>query len=100
MMSYAGIIRTEAGLADLLALINTRRKIIDEYYWQHKITRDLIELRNIICVAELIVESALKRCESRGGHYREDHPNQNLLALDSTLSPPQPYSNIESTREI
>ena len=47
---------------------------IEDYYWQHKITRDLVELRNIICVAELIVKSALKREGSRGGHYREDFP--------------------------
>lgn len=86
MMSYAGIIRTQAGLADLLALIKTRRKIIDDYYWHHKITRDLIELRNIVCVAELIVQSALNREESRGGHYREDYPKTNTVPKDSYLS--------------
>ncbi len=87
MMSYAGIIRTQDGLEDLLALIKTRQKIIDDYYWQHKITRDLIELRNIICVAELIVRSALNRHESRGGHFREDHPKQSEHAQDSILGP-------------
>lgn len=87
MMSYAGIIRTKEGLEDLYALIQTRKKIIDDYYWQHKITRDLIELRNIICVAELIVQSALSRQESRGGHYREDYPSQKNNAKDSVISP-------------
>lgn len=72
MTSYAGIIRTEAGLKDLLKLIKTRREMIEAYYWKHIITRDLIELRNIILVAELIVNAALDRKESRGGHYRED----------------------------
>lgn len=72
MTSYAGIIRTEAGLQDQLKLILTRKKMIEEYYWKHTITRDLIELRNIILVAELIVRAALKRQKSRGGHYRED----------------------------
>lgn len=75
MHSYAGIIRTEAGLKDLLRLIKVRKSIIEEYYWQHSITPDLIELRNIILVAELIAYSALKRKESRGGHYREDYPH-------------------------
>lgn len=76
MTSYAGIIRTAAGLKDLLKLISVRREMIEEYYWKHTITRELIELRNIILVAELIVRSALKRHESRGGHYREDYPKK------------------------
>lgn len=87
MMSYAGIIRTKDGLEDLFALIQTRKKIIEDYYWQHCITRDLIELRNIICVAELIVQSALNRQESRGGHYREDFPQQKKHAQESVISP-------------
>lgn len=74
MTSYAGIVRTEAGLRDLLKLIHIRRESIENYYWKHSITRDLIELRNITLVAELIVRSALHRKESRGTHYREDYP--------------------------
>lgn len=77
MTSYAGIVRTEAGLQDVLQLVLTRKKIVEEYYWQHRITRDLVELRNIILNAELIVRSALQRKESRGGHYREDYPQKN-----------------------
>jgi len=73
MSSYAGIIRTEAGLRDQLKLVLARREMIEEYYWKHMITRDLIELRNIILIAELIVTSALNRRESRGGHFREDY---------------------------
>lgn len=72
MSSYAGIIRTEAGLRDQLKLVLARREMIEDYYWKYTITRDLIELRNIILIAELIVRSALSRRESRGGHYRED----------------------------
>jgi len=89
MTSYAGIVRTEAGLKDLLRLILTRSQMIEEYYWKHLITRDLLELRNIILVAELIVRSALQRRESRGGHYREDYPDkveqqlETILQLDS-----------------
>jgi L-aspartate oxidase len=79
MSAYAGIVRTEAGLRDQLKLIAVRREMVEEYYKKHKITRDLVELRNIILVAELIVKASLLRRESRGGHYREDsmhHPSQ------------------------
>lgn len=83
MTAYAGIIRTQEGLEDLLQMVKIRRKIIEEYYWQHLITPDLIELRNIICVSELIVRSALARKESRGTHFREDFPNLNPHAQNS-----------------
>lgn len=83
MTSYAGIVRTEAGLRDLLELIKTRKKNIEEYYWQHCITLDFIELRNIVTCAELIVKAALARRESRGGHYREDFPQKSLRPQES-----------------
>lgn len=86
MSSYAGIIRTEAGLHDLIKLILVRREMIEEHYWKYSITRDLIELRNIILVAELIVRSALNRRESRGGHFRDDYPEKLRDAKESTLS--------------
>lgn len=87
MTSYAGIVRTEAGLEDVLELIMQRSKIIEEYYWNHQITRDFIELRNIILNAELIVRSALIRKESRGGHFREDYPEKQTTAQESILRP-------------
>ncbi|USQ13250.1 L-aspartate oxidase [Legionella lytica] len=83
MTSYAGIVRTEAGLQDVLQLIKDRKKVIEEYYWKHCITRDFIELRNIILNAELIVRAALSRRESRGGHYREDYPDKKTQAQES-----------------
>lgn len=86
MTSYAGIVRTEEGLRDQLELILTRKKIVEDYYWHHTITRDLIELRNIILNAELIVRSALRRQESRGGHYREDFPEKLALATENIIS--------------
>ena len=86
MTSYAGIIRTEEGLKDLLKLILTRREMIEDYYWKYIITRDLIELRNIILVAELIVRSALNRHESRGGHFREDYKDQSDKTPNTILS--------------
>lgn len=94
MTSYAGIVRTEAGLQDLLQLIMKRKKIIEEYYWKHCITRDFIELRNIVLNAELIVRAALSRRESRGGHYREDFPYKNAQAQESIArltSPQNPF---------
>lgn len=83
MTSYAGIVRTEAGLQDLLKLIIERKHMIEEYYWKNCITRDLIELRNIVLNAELIVTAALSRRESRGGHFREDFQQKSSLAHES-----------------
>ncbi len=95
MSSYAGIVRTAEGLKDLLRLIFVRRNMIEEYYWQYVITRDLIELRNILLLAELIVRSALQRQESRGGHYREDYPDKQLCAeptiLREQMNHPNPW---------
>lgn len=85
MSAYAGIIRTKAGLQDLLKLIATRREMVENYYWKHEVTRDLIELRNMLLVAELIVRSALQRRESRGVHYREDYPKKSSKAKSSIL---------------
>lgn len=85
MSSYAGIIRTEAGLRDQLKLVLARQEMIEEYYWKYAITRDLIELRNIILIAELIVRSALDRRESRGGHYREDFIEKSPDRYESIL---------------
>jgi L-aspartate oxidase len=84
MMAYAGLIRTEAGLRDQLELILLRKKMIETYYWHYVITTDLIELRNIVLIAELIVQSALLRCESRGGHFREDCPEK-IAEYDETV---------------
>jgi L-aspartate oxidase len=90
MTSYAGIVRTEAGLEDVMQLILKRKKFIEEYYWQHAITRDLVELRNIVLNAELIVSAALRRRESRGGHFREDYPNKYKQAYESIAKINQP----------
>lgn len=94
MTSYAGIIRTAAGLKDLLRLIVTRAEMIEEYYWNYLINRDLIELRNIILIAELIVRSALNRQESRGSHFRADYPDMADIATESLLRISDSHSRV------
>lgn len=85
MNSYAGIIRTESGLRDLLQLIKVRRTMIEDYYSRHMVIRDLIELRNICLIAKLIVKSALLRENSSGCHFREDYPQKPNEKFDTLL---------------
>ena len=97
MTSYAGIIRTEEGLTDILQLIMKRHKIVEDYYWKHNITLDFIELRNILLNAELIVRAAIARRESRGGHFREDFPGKLSMPRESILrmnAPHRPYQDM------
>ncbi|MBX9799121.1 MAG: L-aspartate oxidase [Burkholderiaceae bacterium] len=87
MWNYVGIVRTTKRLERAQHRIRLLKEEIDEYYANFRITPDLLELRNLVEVASLIVNSALSRRESRGLHYSRDYPDTLPKALPSVLSP-------------
>ena len=89
MWDYVGIVRTNKRLQRALNRINLLSEEISEYYRNFRVSNDLIELRNLVMTAELIVRCALHRHESRGLHYSRDYPEQLPRAENTVLSPRQ-----------
>jgi L-aspartate oxidase len=86
MWNYVSIVRTNRRLARALRRITELQEEIQQYYWDFTVTGDLIELRNLALVAELIIISAIRRKESRGLHYNIDYPQTLPTPRDTVIS--------------
>ena len=85
MWSYVGIVRTTKRLQRAQRRIELLREEINEYYTNFRVTSDLLELRNLVDSADLIVRSAMLRHESRGLHYSKDYPDTLSVAKNTVL---------------
>ncbi|SQM44623.1 L-aspartate oxidase [Escherichia coli] len=93
MWDYVGIVRTTKRLERALRRITMLQQEIDEYYAHFRVSNNLLELRNLVQVAELIVRCAMMRKESRGLHFTLDYPELLTHSGPSILSPGNPYIN-------
>lgn len=86
MWDYVGIVRTDKRLDRAQHRVKLLRNEIEEYYGNFRVTPDLVELRNLVTVAEIIIKSSRLRRESRGLHYNSDVPDTLPVAADTILS--------------
>ncbi|MBI5637332.1 MAG: L-aspartate oxidase [Nitrospinae bacterium] len=85
MWNYVGIVRSDKRLVRAQRRIKLVRDEVKQYYWDFNVTSDLIELRNILTCADLVIESAMLRRESRGLHYNIDCPAKESVPRDTIL---------------
>jgi L-aspartate oxidase len=85
MWDYVGIVRSTKRLERARTRIQNLDREITDYYWNFKVDESLLELRNMILVAALVVDCALQRKESRGLHYTLDFPDKNMALADSSV---------------
>ncbi len=91
MWDYVGIVRSNKRLQRAKRRVDLLRQEIIEYYGTFRVTNDLLELRNLVEVADLIIQSALRRRESRGLHYTLDFPQKDPTQRSPTVLIPDAY---------